>query len=146
MGVVDDVSDRFRSDDESDECHVYQTDRFDREGGRLVGEVDDERFREVLARHPEACEAFRMISGAGYRDPTEATGSYSAAEHAGRVRTDVESIAAVLDDADHTCVVRLDTDDPQLATVRNEIDRAQIEFDTARVRWVAPETAGRSGG
>lgn len=145
MDAVDDVSDRIRSDGGTEERHAYRTDRAAREDSRFLGEVDDERFREVLASHPEACEAFRMISGTGYRDPAEAMGTYSAAEHAGRVKTDVESIAAVLDDADHTCVVRLDTADPQLATVRNGVERAQIEFDTARVRWVPPD-AGESGG
>ena len=145
MDAVDDVSDRIQSDGGTEERHAYRTDRAAREDSRFLGEVDDERFREVLASHPEACEAFRMISGTGYRDPAEAMGTYSAAEHAGRVKTDVESIAAVLDDADHTCVVRLDTADPQLATVRNGGDRAQIEFDTARVRWVPPD-AGEPGG
>jgi len=154
MGVVDDVSDRLRSDDDSDGCHVYRTDRVDREDGRLLGEVAGERFCEVLLRHSDACEAFRMISGAGYRDPTEATGSYSAAEHAGRVETDVESVATRLSDGGHTCAVRLDTAGPQLATIRNDVERtrtdgverAQVEFDTARVRWVAPEAADASGG
>ena len=154
MGVVDDVSDRLGSDDGSDECHVYRTDRVDREGGRLLGEVEGERFCEVLLRHSDACEAFRMISGAGYRDPTEATGSYSAAEHAGRVETDVESVATSLSDGGHTCEVRLDTAGPQLATIRTDAERAQIddgeraqvEFDTARIRWVAPEAVEESGG
>lgn len=139
MEVADDPSDRPRSDGDPERCRVYRTDRAVREGDRFLGEVDGDRFREVLLRHPEACEAYRMISGTGYRDPAEATGSYSAAEHAGRVEADVESVAAELSDAGHTCVVRLDTADPQLATIRNDVERAQIEFDVDRVRWVAPE-------
>lgn len=146
MGVVNDVSDRIRSDDNSGECQVYRTDRVDREGGRRLGKVDGERFCEVLLRHSDACEAFRMISGAGYRDPTEAAGSYSAAEHAGRVETDVESVATGLTDGGHTCEVRLDTAGPQLATIRNDVERAQVEFDTARIRWVAPEGVEGPGG
>ena len=146
MGVVEDVSDRLRSDDNSDGCHVYRTDRVDRAGGRRLGEVDGERFCEVLQRHPDSCEAFRIISGTGYRDPTEATGSYSAAEHAGRVETDVESVATSLSDGGHTCEVRLDTAEPQLATIRNGVERAQVEFDTGQIKWVAPETVEESGG
>lgn len=146
MGAVDDVSDRLRSDDDSDGCHVYRTDRAVRESGRFLGEVDGERFREVLLRHADACEAFRMISGTGYRDPSEAVGTYSASEHAGRIKTDVESVASTLPDGGHTCEVRLDTADPQLATIQKDLERAQVEFDTARVRWVAPKSAGESGG
>lgn len=142
MEVADDGSDRPRSDDDSRGRHTYRADRAVREGGRLLGEVDGDRFREVLLRHPDACEAYRMISGTGYRDPAEATGSYTAAEHAGRVEADVESVAAGLIDPGHTCVVRLDTTGPQLATVRNEVERAQVEFDVDRVRWVAPEGTG----
>jgi hypothetical protein len=144
MGVMDDVSDRLRSDGDSDERHAYRTDRTARENGRLLGRVDGGRFREVLLRHPDACEAFRMVSGTGYRDPAEAMGTYSPAEHAGRVKSDVESIAANLHDG-HTCVVRLDTADPQLATIRNETDRAQVEFDVSRVRWLPPESTAESG-
>ncbi|MFW6317857.1 MAG: hypothetical protein ACOC06_05230 [Halorubrum sp.] len=145
MGITDDTSDRHRSDGDTDGRHAYRTDRIVREDGRLLGEVDGERFREVLLRHPDACEAFRIISGAGYRDPAEAMGTYSAAEHAGRVESDVRSVAADVKDG-YACVVRLDTADPQLATVRNRVARAEVEFDTERVRWIPPEAAERSGG
>jgi len=63
----------------------------------------------------------------------------------GRVRSDVRSVATDVGDG-YTCVVRLDTADPQLATVRNRVERAQVEFDTERVRWLPPEAAEGSGG
>ncbi len=91
-----------------------------------------------------------MSAAASYRDPAETVGTYSAAEHPGRVKTDVGLIAAVLSDGGYTCETRLDTADPQLATVRSDTERAQIEFDTARARWVASgsaeEAEERSGG
>lgn len=145
MGFADDTSDRLRTDGESGQGHTYRTERTVREDGRFLGEVDAERFCEVLLRHPDACEAFRIISGTGYRDPAEAMGTYSPAEHAGRVKSDVRSVAADVGDG-CTCVVRLDTADPQLATVRNRVERAEVEFDTERVRWLPPEAAAESGG
>lgn len=139
MEVVDDVSDRIRSNSDADGYHVYRTDRATREEGKFVGEVESRRFKDVLRRHRNACNAFEMITGAGYRDPAEMADTYSSAEHAGRVRTDVLSIAADLDDNEYTCTVRLDTTRPQLATIANGVERAQIEFDSSRVRWIPPD-------
>lgn len=139
MGVVDDVSDRIRSNGDASGYHVYRADRATREGSKVVGEVEPGRFGDVLRSHREACDAFEMITGAGYRDPAEMTDTYSAAEHAGRVRTDVLSIAADVDDNGYTCTVRLDTARPQLATITNGVERAQIEFDSSRVRWIPPD-------
>lgn len=142
MGVADDVSDRIRSNSDSDGYHVYRADRATREGSEFVGEVESGRFSDVLRRHRNACTAFEMITGAGYRDPAEMADTYSSAEHAGRVRTDVLSIATDLADNEYTCTVRLDTARPQLATITNGVERAQIEFDSSRVRWIPPDGYG----
>lgn len=139
MGVVDDVSDRVRSKDDGIRDHVYRADRATREAGTFVGEVEPGQFEDVLRTHRDACDAFEMITGTGYRDPAEMAGTYSPAEHAGRVETSVLSIAADLDGTESTCEVRLDTARPQLATITNGVVRAQVEFDSSRVRWLPPD-------
>lgn len=135
MGVVDDLRNGLTEDSDADLYVVTET-RYD--GSDHLATIDPARVRELLREYPDACRAFRIANGAGYDHSPSVNRTYSQAEHAGRVETDVAAIADEISDHRTVCSVRLDTTDPQLVTIEDDTVRAQIEIDDSVVRWVPP--------
>lgn len=136
MGVVDDVRNSFERGRDVDTYTVSETIH---EGDDHIGTFHHKTLRELVEEHPDACRAFKMISGAGYEDPNKDTGNVSQAEHSGRVEIDPSDVLDDLLTESCSCRVRLDTSNPQLVTAVGN-NTKQIEIDDAVARFI-PSTS-----
>lgn len=142
MGAVDDLKNKFIQGDDISTYPVSETVRREQ---NHVGTFPPETLREILKKHSDACRVFKMITGAGYEDPSKNATDMSQAEHAGRVEIEPEAILDALSSESCSCRVRLDTSNPQLVTVSGQAGTRQIEIDDGIIRFTPPMDNSRGG-